>query len=163
MTGQLPPPAVSVGDPAPDFDLPDQHRQPVRLSDYQGKRHVLLVFYPLAFTSVCDGELCALRDDLDAYDNEEAALIAVSCDSSATHRRQAEEHGYRFPLLADFWPHGEVAQRYGVFDKRFGVARRASFAIDRDGVIRWWTVNDVPDPRDPAAAKAALAELTARG
>ena len=150
---------VDVGDEAPDFELRDQHNQPVRLSDYRGKRHVTVLFYLWAFSTVCDRELCAIRDDLAAFHNERAALLAVSCDAPPVHRRQVEEDGYAFPLLSDFWPHGEVAGRYGVFDRRFGVARRATFLVDRDGFVRYATVNEVAEPRDPAALKAAIAAL----
>ena len=124
---------VETGATAPDFELPDQSNQPVKLSDFRGKKHVILVFYPLSFTRVCSSELCTLRDDLDGFD---------------------------FPLLSDFWPHGEVARRYGVFDEDFGVALRGTFLIDTDGVVRYTTVNAVPDARDPQEVKAALAQLT---
>ncbi|MFO8075705.1 MAG: peroxiredoxin [Actinomycetota bacterium] len=150
---------VDVGEQAPDFELRDQHNQPVRLTDYRGKRHVAVVFYLMAFSRICDRELAGLRDDVGAYDNDDVALLAVSCDAPATHRRQAEQDGYRFPLLSDFWPHGEVAQRYGVFDERFGLARRATFLVDRDGVVRYRTVNGIADPRDPAPLKEAIAGL----
>ncbi len=150
---------VDLGAQAPDFELRDQHNQPVRLADYRGKRHVTVVFYLMAFSRICDRELGGLRDDLAAFDNDEAALLAVSCDAPATHRRQAEEDGYRFPLLSDFWPHGDVARRYGVFDERFGVARRATFLVDRDGVVRYRTVNGIADARDLDELKEALASL----
>lgn len=152
---------VEVGEAAPDFELRDQHNQPVRLSDYRGKRAVTVLFYPMAFSTICDAELCGLRDDLAAFDNDEAALLAVSCDAPSTHRRQAQADGYRFPLLSDFWPHGHVAQRYGIFDARFGVARRATFLIDRDGVVVYRTVRGIGDPRDADELREAIGSLTA--
>lgn len=151
---------VETGVIAPDFELPDQSNQPVKLSDFRGKKHVVLLFYPLSFTRVCSNELCTLRDDLDAYQNDAAQLLAVSVDSPPVHRRFAESEGFDFPLLADFWPHGEVARRYGVFDEDFGVALRGTFVIDTDGVVRYTTVNAVPDARDPEEVKAVLAQLT---
>jgi mycoredoxin-dependent peroxiredoxin len=151
---------LEVGQEAPDFELPDQHRQPVRLSDYKGKKNVVIVFYPLSFTGVCEGEMCGLRDDLSAWQNDDAQLLAVSVDSPAVHKQWAEQQGFDFPLLSDFWPHGEVARRYGVFDDGIGVALRGTFICDRDGVVRYRTVNAVPDARDQEEYKRVLAELT---
>lgn len=150
---------VDVGREAPDFELRDQHGQPVRLSDYRGKKGVLVVFYPSSFTRVCGAELSALRDDLPSFRNEDTALLAVSCDAPPVQRRWAEEEGYDFPLLSDFWPHGQVARAYGVFDERLGVALRGTFVIDRDGVVRYRTLNTVAEARDPAEYRVALAAL----
>jgi peroxiredoxin len=149
----------AVGETAPDFELNDQSNQPVRLSDFRGKKHVIVLFYPMSFTRVCSSELCTLRDDLGAYQNEDAKLLAISVDSSPVHKRFAEQQGFEFPLLADFWPHGEVAKRYGVFQDDFGVAARGTFLVDRDGVIRYTTVNAISDARDQQDLKTALAQL----
>jgi mycoredoxin-dependent peroxiredoxin len=151
--------SVDVGQPAPDFELRDQHGQPVRLSDYRGKKAVALIFYPFAFTRTCQGELCALRDDWDEFDTDEVAVLTVSVDSVAAHRRWAEDQGYRFPLLADFWPHGEVARSYGVFNDAFGYAERATFLIDRAGVVRWSVVNPLQDARSLDDLRKAIADL----
>jgi mycoredoxin-dependent peroxiredoxin len=150
---------IQVGDEAPDFELRDQHGQPVRLSDYRGKKAVVLVFYPFAFTKTCQGELCSLRDDLGTFANEEAQLLTVSVDSPAAHRAWGEQQGYTFPLLADFWPHGEVARAYGVFDERFGVALRGTFVIDTEGVVRYRVVNPISEARDQEEVAKVLAEL----
>ena len=152
---------VDLGAQAPDFELRDQHNQPVRLADYRGKRHVTVVFYLMAFSRICDRELGGLRDDLAAFDNDDAALLAVSCDAPATHRRQAEQDGYRFPLLSDFWPHGEVARTYGVFDEGIGLALRGTFIVDRDGKVVYTDRNPVPQARDQQAWKSALKEIGA--
>lgn len=133
-----------VGAPAPDFDLRDQHGQHVRLSDLRG-RPVVLVFYPFAFTRVCTGELRALRDELASLD---AAVMAVSCDSMYALRVFAEQEGLEYPLLADFWPHGEVARSYGVFDAELGCAKRGTFVIDGDGIVIWTVVNSIAEARD---------------
>ena len=126
--------AVEVGDKAPDFELKDQHGTPVKLSSFAGQKNVVLVFYPLAFSGVCSGELAALR----AWDD-------------------AEHFG--FGMLADFWPHGAVARSYGVFDENLGIATRGTFVIDKNGVVRWKVVNPVPQARDIAEYQKALAEL----
>jgi mycoredoxin-dependent peroxiredoxin len=151
--------SVDVGDEAPDFELQDQTYQPVRLSDYRGKKHVVLIFYPVTFSRICGGELCAVRDELPTFQGEEVATLAVSCDSAPVHRAWAEQEGFAFPLLADFWPHGAVAERYGVFDERIGVARRATFIIDRDGVVRHRVVNDIGEARDARAYVEVLESL----
>ena len=153
--------SVQVGDVAPDFELKDQTGQPVRLSDYRGKKHVLLVFYPLSFTGICHGEMCGIRDSIDAFRSDEVETIAVSVDSPFVHGRWAEEEGFDFPLLADFWPHGEVARSYGVFEDALGVALRATFLINKDGEVVYSDRNPVPEARDQAQWKAALQQLGA--
>ncbi|MFF5208083.1 peroxiredoxin [Streptosporangium sp. NPDC000396] len=151
--------AVEVGSPAPDFELKDQHGTPVKLSDYRGKK-VVLIFYPLAFSGVCHGELCALRDEFIATAPEDVQVITVSVDSVFTHRAWADQEGYTFPLLSDFWPHGQVAQAYGVFDEEKGLAVRGTFIIDGEGVVRWSVVNPIPEARDIAEYRKVLAELS---
>jgi peroxiredoxin len=150
--------AVEVGDRAPDFELKDQHGAPVKLSDYRGRK-VVLVFYPLAFSGVCQGELCEIRDDLPSFGEVDAQILAVSVDSMFSHRSWAEQQGYEFPLLSDFWPHGQVAQEYGVFDDNRGVATRGTFILDAEGVVRWKVVNAIPDARDLNEYRKVLAEL----
>jgi mycoredoxin-dependent peroxiredoxin len=151
--------SVEIGRLAPDFELVDQHGTPVRLSSYRGRRNVLLVFFPWAFSGICSGELTALRDGAADFQNDITQLLAVSTDSKFVQRVFADREGFDFPLLADFWPHGEVARRFGVFDDAAGVALRGSFVIDRDGVLRWSVVHSIPDARDPADYRRALAEL----
>ncbi|GGP85249.1 peroxiredoxin [Streptosporangium pseudovulgare] len=150
--------AVEVGSPAPDFELKDQHGTPVKLSDHRGKK-VVLIFYPLAFSGICHGELCALRDEFIATAPEDVQVLTVSVDSVFTHRAWADQEGYTFPLLSDFWPHGQVAQAYGVFDEEKGLATRGTFIIDGDGIVRWSVVNPIPEARDIAEYRKVLAEL----
>lgn len=157
------PTPVEVGRPAPEFTLRDQHGRPVSLADFRGRRAVLLVFYPLAFTRICQGELCGIRDDLAAFQNDAAQVLAVSVDSVGAQRAWAEQQGYTFPLLADFWPHGAVARAYGVFDEVAGHAIRGTFLIDVDGVIRWRSVLPTGTARDQQEWRAALAEVTGAG
>jgi mycoredoxin-dependent peroxiredoxin len=140
--------ALAAGDKAPDFELKNQHGQTVRLSDFVGQKNVVLLFYPFAFTGVCTGELCALRDELPTFQNDDVQLLAVSNDSPFTLRVFAEQEGLEYPLLSDFWPHGETSRAYGVFDDEKGCAVRGTFVIDKEGVIRWTVVNGLPDARD---------------
>lgn len=150
---------VDVGDTAPDFELPDGDRKPVRLSSYRGAKAVVLVFYPLAFTGTCQGELCAIRDSIADFDSDDVQTLAVSVDSTAVHAKWAQEQGYTFPLLADFWPHGAVSKDYGVFNDAIGLAMRGTFIIDKQGTIVYKVVNGIPDPRDPEEYKRVLAGL----
>lgn len=150
---------LSIGTAAPDFELSDQHGNKVSLSSFKGKKNVVLLFIPFAFTGTCTGELCAMRDDLSTFQNDNVELLAVSCDSMFTQRIFAEKEGYNFPVLADFWPHGAVAQAYGIFDEVRGCALRGTFVIDKEGIIRWQVVNGLGDARSNDDYKAALAAL----
>jgi peroxiredoxin len=150
---------LQVGAPAPDFTLLDQNKRAVSLSDFRGRKNVVLVFYPWAFTRVCGNELYAIRDDLDSVQNDDVQILTVSVDSVYSHRTWADREGFEFPLLSDFWPHGEVAQLYGVFDAESGAALRGTFIIDREGIVRWSVVNEIPDARDLAAYQQVLASL----
>jgi mycoredoxin-dependent peroxiredoxin len=152
--------SVEIGEQAPDFELKDQHGSPVRLSSFQGTKNVVLVFYPLAFSGVCSGELCALRDDFPEVDREDVELLTVSVDSTFVLRTWADRDNFSFSLLSDFWPHGDVAKLYGVFDQDKGVATRGTFIIDKAGVIRWKVVNPIPQARDIAEYKKVLADLS---
>jgi peroxiredoxin len=151
---------VEVGQEAPDFELQDQHGEPVRLSSLRGTRNVVLVFYPLAFSGVCTGELCALRDNFPEINRDDVELLTVSADSTFVLRTWADRDGFRFRLLSDFWPHGAVASLYGVFDEEKGVATRGTFIIDKAGVVRWKVSNPIPQARDVAEYQKALADLT---
>jgi peroxiredoxin (alkyl hydroperoxide reductase subunit C) len=153
--------AVAVGQEAPDFALPDQHGNEVKLSSFRGNENVVLVFFPFTFTGVCQGELCALRDDRSDFTAKHAQVIALSCDSRHAQRRWADEHGFDFPVLSDFWPHGAVARAYGVFNEALGCANRATFVIDKEGVVvDRFESPDLGTPRDRQAYDAALARLS---
>jgi peroxiredoxin len=150
---------VEVGQEAPDFELKDQHGQPVRLSSFRGAKNVVLVFYPLAFSGVCTGELCALRDEFPEASREDVELLTVSVDSTFVLRKWSDTENFSFGLLSDFWPHGGAATLYGVFDEDKGVATRGTFVIDKSGVVRWKVVNPIPQARDIAEYQKAIADL----
>ncbi|PXY21656.1 peroxiredoxin [Prauserella sp. PE36] len=151
--------AVEVGSQAPDFTLNDYNKQEVTLSSFRGDKPVLLVFYPFAFSGICQGELCQLRDEFAEYDNEGVQVLGVSVDTPFSLKAWAEQQGYQFPLLSDFWPHGEVAKAYGVFNDKAGLAVRGTFLIDKEGVVRFAEVNQPGEARDQQAWKKAVAEL----
>jgi mycoredoxin-dependent peroxiredoxin len=153
--------SVVIGEQAPDFELTDQARQPVRLSDYRGRKNVVIVFYPMSFTGVCEGEMCSIRDSIETFRSEDVETLAISVDSVPTHAKWAHEQGFEFPLLSDFWPHGEVARTYGVFEEKLGVATRGTFIVDKDGKVIYTDRNPVPEARDQDAWKKALADIGA--
>ena len=123
---------LTIGQAAPDFEIPNQHGEKVSLSSFKGQKNVLLMFYPFSFTGTCTGELCALRDDLSSFQNDDLQLLAISCDSPFVQRVFSEQEKYEFPVLSDFWPHGAVASAYGVFEESKGCALRGSFLIDKE-------------------------------
>ncbi len=150
---------LSVGDAAPDFTLKNQHGEDLTLSALSAKSAVLIVFYPFAFSGICTGELCEIRDDLSSFANDAVQVVAISCDPMHSLRAWAENQGYDFPLLSDFWPHGAVAQAYGVFNPDAGFAVRGSFLVGTDGRLAWSVVNGPGEARDIAAYRAAVAAL----
>jgi peroxiredoxin len=127
--------AIEVGQLAPAFELPDQEGTPSSLADLAGSKS-LIVFIPFPFTGICDGEVCAIRDDIGALGDLDARIIVITCHAKPTNARWATEHGFDFQVLSDFWPHGEVARAYGVFDERLGVANRTTFVLDGEGIVR---------------------------
>ena len=151
---------LSVGDTAPDFSLPDQDKQVVSLADLRGTP-VLLVFYPFAFSGICTGELCQLRDELADYTNAGVRVLAVSTDPVFSLKAFREKERLDFPLLSDFWPHGEVAKAYGVFNEKAGMAVRGTFLLDTAGRIAFTEVNSPGDARQQSGWKKAVADLAA--
>ena len=150
---------LPTGTEAPDFTLKNQHGQPVTLSGFRDDKNVVLVFFPLAFTGICQGELDQIRDQLPTYENADTATLAISVGPPPTHKIWAIQSGFTFPVLSDFWPHGAVAQAYGVFNDDAGVANRGTFVIDRSGVIRFAEMKQPGEPRDQSVWVDALAAL----
>jgi len=149
--------APQVGSEAPDFTLRNQNNEEVTLSEFRGKQNVLVVFYPFAFSGICTGELCAVRDDIGSFQNDDVQVLAISVDHPFTLKAWSEAQNYDFPLLADFWPHGAVAQAYGVFEENRGMSLRGTFLVDRSGIVQFAEVNQPGEPRDQGAWKKALA------
>lgn len=148
---------LEIGDQAPDFTLLTQAGEPLTLSDVWRESPVVLVFFPLAFSGRCQGELCEIRDNIAVFEDASVRVIGISVDSHHALRVWAEQQGYAFDLVSDFWPHGEVARAYEVFLADRGVATRASFLIDTEGVVRWSVQNDPTSPRPLSAYREALA------
>jgi peroxiredoxin (alkyl hydroperoxide reductase subunit C) len=150
---------IQVGDEAPDFTLRDQNNEEITLSSFRGGKAVLVIFYPLAFTGICTGELCRVRDELPTFQNDDVQVVTISVDSPYSHKIFAERESYQFPLLSDFWPHGAVARSYGVFNDTTGFANRGTFLVDQAGVVRFAEMNSPGEGRDPAAWEAAIKAL----
>jgi peroxiredoxin len=149
--------SVTVGQPAPDFTLVNQRGEKVTLSDLRGRK-VVLVFYPFAFSSICTGEWCDLRERAGDF-GDDTVVLGISVDTKHALRVFREQEGLGFDLLSDFWPHGAVAQAYGVFLPERGMATRATFVVDRDGIVRWAVVNHPGEARSPGDYLAALAGI----
>ena len=146
------------GDPAPELVLPDTHGTPVSLADLRGTP-VAVVFFPFAFSGICSGELCELRDNLEDFEAAGVRVLGVSCDPMFALRAWSEREGFGFDLLSDFWPHGAAARAFGVFDEASGSASRGSVLVDGDGIVRWSVLSPRGTARDLGAYRAALAAL----
>jgi mycoredoxin-dependent peroxiredoxin len=139
---------LELGGPAPDFTLRDQFGQDVTLSSYAGRKAVALIFYPYAFSGVCTGEMAGIRTRIADFLTFDTEVLAISCDPMFALRAFSDADGLNFPLLSDFWPHGEVARAYEVFDEHSGAPRRSSYVVDREGLVRWAVHNAMPEGRD---------------
>jgi mycoredoxin-dependent peroxiredoxin len=150
---------LESGTAAPGFTLKDQNGQPVSLESFAGVKNVLLVFFPLAFTGLCQGELDEITQHLDRYQNDDVQVLAVSVGPPPTHKVWSTQSGFAFPVLSDFWPHGAVAEAYGVFNADSGFPNRGTFVVDRTGTIRFAEMKGPGEARDQSVWIAALAAL----
>jgi peroxiredoxin len=140
--------ALQAGDPAPDFTLPSTIGEKVTLSDYRGKKNVVLLFYPLDFSPVCSAENKQCAEMLPAKGAGDVQVLGISVDSLWAHKAFAAQQGLSYPLLADFHPKGAVAQMYGVYLADKGLAARTAFIIGRDGKVKEIIGSDIPVARD---------------
>ncbi len=151
---------LSIGDVAPDFTLKSQHGEDITLSSFRGRKSVVLVFFPFAFSGVCSSELGEIRDNLVDFVDVGAEVLAVSCDHFFANRAFADRDGYAFSILSDFWPHGDVSRAFGTFNDVVGVADRGTFVIDREGVVRWKIKQGIDDARNVGEVRDALADIS---
>lgn len=150
---------LKVGDMAPDFTVPDQNGNQVTLSSFRGKKNVVLVFHPLAFTSVCTVQMPGYSKERQSFEGLDAQVLGISVDSAPAHKAWAEQiGGIDYPLLADFWPHGEVAKKYGILRDE-GYSERATFVIDKKGIIRHIEVHEIGKVPDRAKLLDILKSL----
>ena len=151
--------SLEIGQLAPDFELKDQYGQMVRLSSFRGKKNVVVTFFPFAFTGICTNELCSIRDEKVDFDNDDTAIVSISCDAAPTLKEFAMRQGLDYPVLSDHWPHGATAAAYGCFDADRGCALRGSFVIDKEGILRWQVINGLGDARSNDDYRKVLANL----
>ena len=150
---------LALHQPPPDFDLKNQHGEDIDLSGFRGHRPVVVMFFPFAFSTICTSELREVHGAMSDLQVANVELLAIACDPMFALRAFSDAEGFSFSLLSDFWPHGEVARRYEVFDDRRGAALRGTFVVDVDGVLRWMVRNAMPKPRDWSSVRRALAAI----
>jgi len=152
--------SVEIGQPAPKIAVKNAAGETVSLADVGAGKPVLLVFYPFTFTGVCEGELCRIRDDYQDFEDAGVQVVAISCDSRHSQRVWGEQQGYTFPFLSDFWPHGDAAKAFGIFNDTLGCAMRSSFLIGADGVVvDAFGTDELGTPREAERYTEALAKL----
>ena len=152
--------ALKPGDEAPDFELRSHRGGTVRLSDYRGKKHVVLAFHPLAFTPVCATQMSGYELDLPRLNERDAVVFGISIDPQPSKTAWAKTLGsISFDLLSDFHPHGDVAQKYGVFRQKEGFSERAIFIVDKQGKIAWARIYDIPEQPDNEEFMTVLSRL----
>ncbi|WP_285905847.1 redoxin domain-containing protein [Pseudodesulfovibrio pelocollis] len=134
---------VAVGEMAPDFTLPDLAGNPVRLRDFRGRKNVVLSFVPAAWTPVCSDQWPGYNLITDLLDQHDTVLLGITVDNTPSQHAWVQAMGgLKFPVLSDFWPHGAVADEYGIL-RSSGEAERALFVIDKQGVLRFIDVHDI--------------------
>lgn len=151
--------ALSVGAPAPEFTLKDQSQKDVKLSDFRGKKSVVIVFYPLDWSPICTNEHACFVNDLKSFEKLDAQVLGLSVDSVWSHRAFAEKMGIHYPLLADFHPRGAVADKFGVYLADKGITGRAIAIVDRNGNVAWFKNYDIPTVPDMKEVADALAKV----
>jgi|SRR5579863_5028990 len=151
--------AISVGSPAPDFTLKDQTQAEVKLSDFKGKKNVVIVFYPLDWSPVCTNEHACFVNDMKRFEQLDAQVLGISVDSGWSHKAFAEKMGIKYPLLADFQPRGAVGDKFGVYMPDKGITGRAIAIVDRSGTVAWFKNYDIPSVPDLKEVSDALANL----
>jgi mycoredoxin-dependent peroxiredoxin len=157
MTSTLAP--LAVGQVAPDFTLRDQNGVEVSLAELTATKNVVVVFCPFSFSGICTGELDEIRDHLERFVADDLQVVCISCDPMFALRAWADAQGYFFPLLSDYWPHGEVTRAYGVLNEATGAPIRGTFLIGRDGIVRWTLVNGPGERRDFGGLPGEVAAL----
>jgi peroxiredoxin len=156
---------IAIGAEAPDFELPSSEidngkpGKKIKLSDFRGKKNVVLAFYPLDFSPVCSGENECLRNDYSQFEQAGAQVLGISVDSVWTHAAFARHLGLKYPLLADFQPRGEVASKYGLFLADKGITARATVLVDKAGKVAWMKQQDIPQARSDEEILQQLAKL----
>jgi len=151
--------SLSVGQTAPDFTLKDQSQKEVKLSDFAGKKKVVLVFYPLDWSPTCTNEHACFVNDMKQFETLDAEVLGVSVDSVWSHKAYAEKMGIKYSLLADFHPRGAMSEKYGVYMPDRGITGRAIIIVDKNGKVAWVKNYDIPVVPDVKEVASALAKV----
>ena len=151
---------LKPGDEAPDFELRSHRGGTVRLSDFRGKKNVVVAFHPLAFTPVCATQMTGYEADLRRLHERDATVVGISTDAQPSKTAWAKTLApISFDLLSDFYPHGEVARKYGVFREKDGISERAVFVVDKQGKVAWAKTYDIPEQPNNEDYMEALTSL----
>ncbi len=153
--------SIAVGQTAPDFTLMNQEKKEVKLSDFVGKKNVVLVFYPLDWSPTCTNEHFCFVDDMKSFDTLDAEVLGVSVDSVWSHKAYAEKMGIKYSLLADFHPRGAMSEKYGVYLADKGITGRSIIIINKAGKVAWVKDYDIPAVPDLKEVAAALSQVKA--
>jgi len=153
--------AIGVGQTAPDFTLMNQDKKEVKLSDFTGKKNVVLVFYPLDWSPVCTNEHACFVNDMKAFETLDAEVLGVSVDSVWSHKAFADKMGIKYSLLADFHPRGAMSEKYGVYLADKGITGRAIVIVNKAGKVAWLKNYDIPVVPDLKEVSAALSQVKA--
>ena len=153
--------AIAVGQAAPDFSLKDQYDKEVKLSDFAGRKNVVIVFYPLDWSPTCTKEHLCLVNGMKDFETLDAEVLGVSVDSAWSHKAYADKMGIKYSLLADFQPRGAMASRYGMFLADKGITGRAIVIVDKEGKVAWFKNYDIPVVPDVAEVASALQHVKA--
>jgi peroxiredoxin len=153
--------SISVGQTAPDFALKDQSQKEVKLSDFAGKKNVVIVWYPLDWSPVCSNEHACFVNDMKSFENLDAEVLGVSVDSVWSHKAFAEKMGIKYSLLADFHPKGAASEKYGMYLSEKGITGRAIAIVGKDGKVAWFKNYDIPVAPDLKEVAAALQNVKA--
>jgi peroxiredoxin len=151
--------SLAVGSAAPDFTLKDQNQKEIKLSDFSGKKNVLLIFYPLDWSPVCTSEHACVVNDMKNFDSLDAEVLGVSVDSVWSHKAYAEKMGIKYALLADFHPKGAMSEKYGMYLPEKGITGRSIFIVNKLGKVAWLKHYDLPVVPDIKEVAAALGQI----
>jgi peroxiredoxin len=153
--------SIAVGQTAPDFTLQNQEKKDVKLSDFVGRKNVVLVFYPLDWSPTCTNEHACFVNDMRSFDKLDAEVLGVSVDSVWSHKAYAEKMGIKYSLLADFQPRGAMSEKYGVYLADKGITGRSIIIINKAGKVAWVKDYDIPVVPDLQEVAAALTQVKA--
>jgi peroxiredoxin len=151
--------SISVGQKAPDFTLQNQDKKEVKLSDYAGKKNVVLMWYPLDFSPVCTNEHACMVNDMKSFETLDAEVLGISVDSLWAHKAFADKMGIKYSLLADFHPKGAVSEKYGTYLADKGITGRAIAIVNKEGNVAWFKNYDIPVVPDIKEVAAALTQV----